>query len=139
MRVVTVGADADAGAGSDSEGGGPPERTFEQGVVAAQARAKSSAAKTFTKAYNLQASAAANGISLDPKLLASWERSGLLSPQLIAAVVAMLGASAAQTSLVAADHSTMEAGQAVGLLVASVPPSVTKRGGYTACDANFDG
>ena len=56
----------------------------------------------------------------------------------------MLGSSATRRPSWQQTHSTMVAGQAVGLLVASVPPPGTKRcrrscSGYTSCDASTDG
>ena len=41
--------------------------------------------------------------------------------------------------MVAASHSLMSAAKSCGVLVAGVPPSLAKRGGYSAMDAGFDG
>ena len=143
VSLVTVGASSEGGGGEEEDGSGggdddPQPQSFEQAVAAAQARSKSVAARSFARAINLQKSSGL-GMRVDPKLLAAAERAGLITPQLLAAVVATLGAPAASTVLLAGGATTMEAGKQCGVLVGAVPPSLATRGGYPAQDVAFDG
>ncbi len=87
LRVVSMGAGNDTTAfGGEGEAGAaappPPDSesddadelpgaSFEQRVAAAQARAKSQAAKEFVRVYNLQR-ASGMGLQVDPKASAAW-------------------------------------------------------------------
>lgn len=87
LRVVSMGAGNDTMAfGGEGEAGAaappPPDSdsddadelpgaSFEQRVAAAQARAKSQAAKEFVRVYNLQR-ASGMGLQVDPKASAAW-------------------------------------------------------------------
>lgn len=149
LRVATLGGDSSGSSGSDEEGPAAgtlpvdadddnPFANFEQQVQAAQAKAKSHAAKEFVRMYNLQR-ASGMGVEVDPKILAAAERAGRLTPSFMSALAATLGCSPSNTMVVAGGHTMMEAGKSVGMLALGVPPSVAMRGGFSAADAIFDG
>lgn len=148
LRVVTLGGNS-SGSSSDEEGPAAgmapvdadddnPFANFEQQVQAAQAKAKSQAAKEFVRVYNLQR-ASGMGVEVDPKILAAAERAGRLTPSFMSALAATLGCAPSNTMVVAGGHTMMEAGKSVGMLSLGVPPSVAMRGGFSAADAIFDG
>ena len=122
----------------DADGGGDPQPpSLARQVSDAQNSAKSSLATDFARAINLQNVGA--GMRVDPALLAARERAWLVSPQYVAALVAVMGCQAPRSALVAASHSLMEDAKGAGVLTAGVPPSLAARGGYSAMDAHFDG
>ena len=112
--------------------------TLDQQMSAVQSQAKATAAKSFVRAVNLQTSFGA-GMRMDPSLIAAKERSLLASPSFLAAVLVTMQVAAEDSVMVAASHSLMVAAKGAGMLVAGVPPSLAKRGGYEAMDAGFDG
>ena len=143
LQVLYLGSPADvsnalSSTDDNDEDDNNSGMTLDQGMAAAQAQAKKTAAASFTRAVNLQSSWGA-GMRIDPALLAGKERAMLASPSFIAAVLTTMECAAADSVMVAASHSLMEAAKGVGMLVAGVPPSLAKRGGYSAMDAGFDG
>lgn len=144
MQVLYLGSPADvAGSLMDPNSVGNEEESddltsnLELRMAQAQAQAKKVAAASFTRAVNLQTSGA--GMRVDPALIAGKERAILASPSFLAAVLSTLQCSAAESVMVAASHSIMEAGKGVGMFVAGVPASRSKRGGFSAADGSFDG
>jgi hypothetical protein len=145
MQVLYLGAPADvAGSLTDPSSMNTGEEsddltlTLDQRMAQAQAQAKKVAAASFTRAVNLQTTGGA-GMRVDPSLIAGKERAMLASPSFLAAVLTTVQCSAAESVMVAASHSIMEAGKGVGMFVAGVPPSLAQRGGFAAADASFDG
>lgn len=145
LKVVYLGSPADVDdqlsateGGADADPDPDAGMTLDQRMAAVQAQAKKTAADSFTRAVNLQTSWG-QGMRVDPSLVAGKERAMLASPSFVAAVLTTLGCGGADSVMVAASHSLMEAGKGAGMLVAGVPPSLAARGGYAAANAMFDG
>lgn len=139
IQVITLGQEGMiSGEGESGEGSDEPTgNSLERQIREAQEKAKQLTAASFVTAMNRMNYSA--GMVMDASFLAAANRSGLLDPQYLLAIVAALGCSASTSALVGASNSIMRTGQAAGLFVAGVPPSFAARGGYDAADAIFDG
>ncbi|KAK9853875.1 hypothetical protein WJX84_010565 [Apatococcus fuscideae] len=140
----------------DSPAGGLPEEpswpsdtskdlndNIQDAVARARAQAKVNEALEFVqRMQGGQWGGAENtaGIYVDPTILAAAQRAGrMLRPSFLEACLTTMNVPAKRCAVVAANHTTMQALQGMGMLVAAVPASLSKRGRFTSADMKYDG
>jgi hypothetical protein len=130
---------------------------MEESFAAATAQRKHAEAQTFLEVVNrsklgadwrqnaavhepgqLAARNIADGIHIDPGLLASTQRFAGLSPQWIAACLATLSISINRFAFLGGTNSVLKAAKGAGMLSIAVPAALSSRGQYSA-DAQMDG
>ncbi|KAK9838741.1 hypothetical protein WJX74_002423 [Apatococcus lobatus] len=117
--------------------------TIQDAVARAKAQAKMNDAIEFTqrmKGGKWGGAENSAGIYVDPTLLAAAQRAGrMLRPSFLQACLSTMNVPPERCAVVAANHTTMQALQGMGMLVVAVPASLSKRGRFASADIRYDG